>query len=54
MARGVVPCLVIMLLALALLEKDGVLLTLGLLLSLVSLAITGATVWATLVVPRLL
>jgi hypothetical protein len=51
---GVVPCLVIMLLALALLEKDGVLLTLGLLLSLVSLAITGATVWATLVVPRLL
>ena len=42
----IIPALVIMLLALAYLEEDGVLLALGLAAAVVSLAITGATVWA--------
>lgn len=43
----VVPALVIMLLALAYLEEDGVALLVGLAAALVSLAITGMTVWGT-------
>jgi hypothetical protein len=42
----IIPALVIMLLALAYLEEDGVLLCVALAAALVSLAITGATVWA--------
>ena len=42
-----VPALVIMLLALAYLEEDGVALLMGLVAALASLAITGATVWGT-------
>ncbi len=42
----IIPALVIMLLALAYLEEDGVLLCLALAAALVSLAITAATVWA--------
>lgn len=41
----VVPALVIMLLALAYLEKDGFVLLLALFAALCSLAVTGATVW---------
>jgi hypothetical protein len=41
----VVPALVIMLLALAYLEKDGFALLLALVAALCSLAVTGATVW---------
>jgi hypothetical protein len=43
----VVPALVIMLLALAYLEEDGVALLVGLAAALVSLAITGMMVWGT-------
>jgi hypothetical protein len=42
-----VPALVIMLLALAYLEEDGVALLIALAAALASLAITGATVWGT-------
>jgi hypothetical protein len=42
----IIPALVIMLLALAYLEEDGVLLCVALAAALVSLAITAATVWA--------
>jgi hypothetical protein len=42
----IIPALVIMLLSLAYLEEDGVLLCIGLAAALVSLAITGVTVWA--------
>ena len=41
----VVPALVIMLLALAYLEQDGVALLVALIAALASLAVTGATVW---------
>lgn len=41
----VVPALVIMLLALAYLEEDGVALLVALLAALCSLAMTGATLW---------
>lgn len=41
----VVPALVIMLLALAYLEEDGIALLLALVAALASLAVTGATVW---------
>jgi hypothetical protein len=44
----IIPSGAIMLVALAYLEEDGVLLSLAILISLVSLAITGATVWATI------
>lgn len=44
----IIPALVILLLALAYLEEDGVLLVIGLAAALVSLAITGATVWASI------
>jgi hypothetical protein len=42
----IIPALVIMLLSLAYLEEDGVLLCIALLAALVSLSVTGATVWA--------
>lgn len=42
----VIPALVVMLLSLAFLEADGVLLCVALIAAVVSLAITGATVWA--------
>jgi hypothetical protein len=41
----VVPALVIMLLALAYLEEDGVMLVIALIAALTSLAVTGASVW---------
>ena len=43
----VMPALVIMLLALAYLEEDGVALLVALAAALASLALTGATVWGT-------
>jgi hypothetical protein len=43
----IVPALVIMVLALAYVEEDGVALTVALIAALVSLAITGAAVWGT-------
>ena len=43
----VIPSLVIMLVALAYLEEDGVMLCVALAVALASLAITGATVWGT-------
>jgi hypothetical protein len=51
---GIIPNLAIMLLALGLLEKDGVLLALALFAAAVSLAITTGTVWVTIIVPRYL
>ena len=42
----IIPTLVIMLLALAYLEEDGVLLCVGLAMAVVSLAITAITIWA--------
>jgi hypothetical protein len=42
----IIPALVVMLLALAYLEEDGVLLCIALACALLSLALTGATVWA--------
>jgi hypothetical protein len=51
---GVIPSIVIMLLALALLEKDGVLLALALVLAAISLAVTAGTVWVSIIVPRYL
>lgn len=42
----IIPALVVMLIALAYLEGDGVLLVIGLGAAIVSLAITGLTVWA--------
>jgi hypothetical protein len=50
----IIPALVIGLLALAYLEEDGVLLCLGLGAAALSLAITGATVWAGIRVADLL
>ena len=50
----IIPALVIGLLALAYLEEDGVLLCLGLGAAVLSLAITGATVWAGIKVADLL
>jgi hypothetical protein len=44
----IIPSLVVMLLALAFLEEDGILLCLALVAALLSLAITGATVWASI------
>lgn len=41
----VVPALIIMVLALAYLEEDGLALLLGLFAALCSLAVTGAAVW---------
>jgi hypothetical protein len=49
---GVIPNVAIMLLALGLLEKDGVLLTVALVAAAASLAITAGTVWVTIIVPR--
>lgn len=43
----IIPAGAIMLVALAYLEEDGVMLAISLVIALVSLAITGATVWAT-------
>jgi hypothetical protein len=43
----VIPSLVIMLVALAYLEEDGIMLCVALAVALASLAITGATVWGT-------
>jgi hypothetical protein len=43
----IIPSGAIMLVALAYLEEDGVMLAIALAIALVSLAITGATVWAT-------
>lgn len=45
----VLPASVIMLIALAYLEEDGVMLCIALAIAVVSLAITAATVWATVV-----
>jgi hypothetical protein len=45
----VVPALVVMLLAVAYMEEDGLALVVALLAALVSLAITAATVWGTVV-----
>ena len=42
------PALVIILVALAYLEEDGLLLSLGLAAAIVSLAVTGAEIWATI------
>lgn len=42
------PALVVMLLALAYLEKDGVALMVGLIAALISIAVTTATVWGTI------
>ncbi len=50
----VLPILVIMLLAFAFLEEDGILLSLALLLALISLALTTAAVWGTVEVGLLL
>ncbi|GAB5469727.1 MAG: exopolysaccharide biosynthesis protein [Rhodospirillales bacterium] len=44
----VIPLLVVMLLAFALLEEDGLLLAIGFLAALVSLTITAAAVWGTI------
>jgi len=44
----IIPALVVLLLALAYLEEDGLLLCVALAAALVSLAITGATVWASI------
>jgi len=43
----VVPALVIMLLALAYLEEDGIALLVALIAALASLSITAATIWGT-------
>jgi hypothetical protein len=43
----IIPALVIMLVALAYLEEDGVMLCIALAIALISLSITAATVWAT-------
>ncbi|MDF3074911.1 MAG: exopolysaccharide biosynthesis protein [Alphaproteobacteria bacterium] len=51
---GVLPSIVIMLLALGLLEKDGVLLAISLALAVVSLAVTAGTVWVSIIAPRYL
>jgi hypothetical protein len=48
---GIIPSLAIMLLALALVEKDGVLLTVAMVLAAVSLAITAGTIWLALSTP---
>jgi hypothetical protein len=50
----VIPALVIMLVSLAYLEEDGVLLLIALVAALISLAITGATIWAGIKVTDLL
>jgi hypothetical protein len=50
----VIPSFVIMLIAFAFLERDGVLLSISLLLAIISVAITAATVWATIIVARFL
>lgn len=42
----IIPALVVMLISLAYLEEDGLLLVIGLAAAIVSLAITGLTVWA--------
>jgi len=44
---NIIPALVIMLLAFAFLEEDGIVLCIALLAAVVSLSIAGATVWAT-------
>lgn len=51
---SIIPNLAIMLLALGLLEKDGVLLALALVLGSGSLVITAGTVWMTIIAPRYL
>lgn len=51
---SIIPNLAIMLLALGLLEKDGVFLAAALLVAAASLAITVGSVWVTIVVPRYL
>lgn len=51
---SIIPNLAIMLLALGLLEKDGVFLAAALFVAAASLAITVGSVWVTIVVPRYL
>ena len=51
---GVVPTLVIMLLAFAFLEEDGILLSIALVAAAISIVITIATVWGTIEVGALL
>jgi len=51
---SILPNLAIMLIAFALLEKDGLVLLLAMAFALVSLAVTAATIWAGIVVPQLL
>jgi len=50
----IIPAIVIMLIAFSFLEKDGVLLLMSLLCAVVSIAITVATVWATVIGANLL
>lgn len=50
----IIPILVIMLIAFAFLEQDGVLLSIALLFAAISIAVTAGTVWATIVTARLL
>ena len=50
----IIPALVIMLVSLAYLEEDGVLLLIALVAAVISLAITGATIWAGIRVTDLL
>jgi hypothetical protein len=50
----VIPSIAIMLIAFAFLERDGILLSISLLLATISIAITAATVWATVIVVRFL
>ena len=49
---AIVPNLVIMLIAFAILEKDNLMLLVALLLALASLVLTAATVWVSIIVPR--
>jgi hypothetical protein len=51
---SILPNLAIMLIAFALLEKDGLVLVLAMIFALVSLVFTAATIWAGIVVPQLL
>lgn len=49
---AILPNLAIMLIAFALLEKDGLALLLAMVFAAVSLCVTAATIWAGIVVPR--
>ena len=50
----IIPSFTIMLIAFAFLERDGVLLSVSLLLAIISVTITAATVWATVIAVRFL